>query len=247
MTIAPFISTKTGQFPYFAQQFGDWDWRTKNVLDFGGNIGNMLRDPDSTIDQRRYWCLDVVEESVARGRERFPDAHWQFYDRYCFYFNPGGVAGLPLPDVGVKFDYIVAYSVFTNTSLTDMLEIVPQLEAMLADGGALAFTYIDAAFRPWDHYPGTNFEWRLNREGGDLESPKGRRMIEQALAAEWCILVNGETLFVETEEIGHYPPEAQRTHHTFYSTRSMRKLFPHGSMQEPAGDEMQHCCVIRKR
>jgi hypothetical protein len=247
MTAAPFISRKAGQYAYFAQQFGDRDWQTKNVLDFGGNIGNILRDPGSTVDPRRYWCLDVVEESIAQGRARFPDGHWQFYDRHCFFFNPHGVRGLPLPDLGVKFDYIVAYSVFTNTSLTDMLEMVPQLESMLAYGGALAFTYIDAAYRPWDDYAGTNFEWRLNREGGELSSPRSREMIRQALAAEWCILVNGTELFVETDEIGHYPPEAQQSHHTFYSTPYMQKLFPHGSMQEPVGQEMQHCCVIRKR
>ncbi|HYI12317.1 MAG TPA: class I SAM-dependent methyltransferase [Thermoanaerobaculia bacterium] len=247
MTAAPFISRKTGQFAYFAHQLGDWRWETKNVLDFGGNIGNMLCDPSSTIDQRRYWCLDVGEESIAEGRERFPSAHWSFYDRYCFFFNPRGVRSLPLPDLGVKFDYILAYSVFTNTGRSDMLEMIPQLEAMLAGGGALAFTYIDAGFRPWDHYPGTNFEWRLNREGGDLSSLQGRRMTRQALDAEWCILVNGEELFVETEEIGHYPPGTQQSHHTFYSTHYMQKLFPHASIQEPVEDEMQHCCVLRKR
>jgi hypothetical protein len=45
------------------------DWRGKNVLDFGGNIGNMLRDPNCTIDHERYWCLDVVEESIEKGRD----------------------------------------------------------------------------------------------------------------------------------------------------------------------------------
>ena len=75
MTAAPFISRKTGQFSYFAQQLGNWNWRRKNVLDFGGNIGNIMRDPHSTIDPKRYWCLDVVEESIARGRARWPDAH----------------------------------------------------------------------------------------------------------------------------------------------------------------------------
>ena len=245
MTAAPFISRKTGQFSYFAQQLGDWNWQGKNVLDFGGNIGNMLSDPASTIDPRRYWCLDVCEESIAQGRKRFPDAHWRFYDRFCFYFNARGVRGLPLPDLGVQFDVIVAYSVFTNTSRSDMLEMVPRLEAMLAGGGALAFTYIEADFRPWGAL--TNFEWRLDREGGDLSSSVGQRMVRQAHEAEWCILVNGETLFVETEEVGDYAPDAQQSHHTFYSTRYMRKLVPHGSMQQPVEDEMQHCCVIRKR
>src|SRR5262249_28890632 len=82
-----FLSTKTGQFTYFSQQLGAQDWHGKNVLDFGGNIGNILRDPNCTIDEERYWCLDVVADSVVRGREVFPKSHWIFYDRYSFFFN----------------------------------------------------------------------------------------------------------------------------------------------------------------
>ena len=92
-----FLSTKTGQFTYFAQQFGESNWRGKNVLDFGGNVGNILRDPNSTIDHERYWCIDVVRESIAKGAFEFPEAHWVFYDRFCFFFNPRGIRNLSLP------------------------------------------------------------------------------------------------------------------------------------------------------
>ena len=61
-----FLSTKTGQFTYFAQQLGESNWHGKNVLDFGGNVGNILRDPECTIDHERDWCLDVVPESMNR-------------------------------------------------------------------------------------------------------------------------------------------------------------------------------------
>src|SRR5258706_6105048 len=109
-----FFSTKMDQFTYFSQQVGEAIWSGKNVLDFGGNVGNILRDPNSTIDEERYWCLDVVQESVERGRALYPAAHWLFYDRLSFFFNPHGRPGLPLPKLGEKFDYLVAYSVFTN-------------------------------------------------------------------------------------------------------------------------------------
>lgn len=247
MSVAPYISRKTGQFSYFAQQLGDWRWQWKNVLDFGGNIGNILRDPNSTIDPKRYWCLDVVEGSIARGRERWPDAHWHFYDRYCFYFNPHGEVGLPLPDLGVKFDYIVVNSVFPNTDLTDMLLMVGDLQHYLAAGGALAFTYMDPHYGAWEHYRGNNFAWRVQRERGELSSPKSRELLERAAGAEWCILVNGEDLYVETEEIGTYAPEDQHTHHTFYSTAFMRRLFPYAYIRGPVRGEMQHCCIVRKR
>lgn len=248
-----FLSTKTGQFTYFAQQLGEENWRGKNVLDFGGNIGNMLRDPNSTIDHDRYWCLDVVPESIEKGRAEFPDAHWIFYDRYCFFFNPFGVEQLDLPQLETSFDFIVAYSVFTNTLRRDMLQLVAQLEDRLAAGGALAFTFIDPHYHSWpDRYRENNLVWRLKREIF-LEGEKGntldidvRALSERARDAAWFVLVNGEDLYLETEDVPQYEPERQRTFHTFYTVDYMRALFPSATFLPPANDEMQHCCVIRK-
>src|SRR6266436_7201059 len=101
-----------GQFTYFSLQVRESMWQGKNVLDFGGNIGNMLRDPNSTIDEERYWCIDVVWDSIEQGKLHYPKAHWVFYDRYCFAFNPHGVAILTFPDLHQPFDYIEAHSVF---------------------------------------------------------------------------------------------------------------------------------------
>jgi len=248
-----FFSTKLDQFTYFSQQVGDAIWSGKNVLDFGGNIGNMLRDPNSTIDEERYWCVDVARESIEKGKSLYPKSHWLFYDRYCFFFNPRGVPRLPLPDLQQRFDYIVAYSVFTNTSQTDMLELVKELEALLTNNGVLALTFIDPFYFSW---PGqdaaNNFEWRLRREV-ELESEKGRTLeidapalAKRARNANWFTLVNGQDLFIETEDIGVYEPEAQRTCHVFYTTEYMKKLFPYAAIMPPANSEMQHCCVIRK-
>ena len=160
-----FVSRKFGQFTYFSQQVGNGSWRGKNVLDFGGNVGNILRDPASTIDENRYWCLDVDRESIAEGKRIFPEAHWIFYDRYCFFFNPEGSTSLEIPDLKQKFDYIVAYSVFANTSRTDMLDLVGQLRAMLSGNGALAFTFIDPYHASWPDRPEwNNLQWRLDLE-----------------------------------------------------------------------------------
>jgi hypothetical protein len=242
-----FLSTKTGQFTYFSQQLGEHDWRGKNVLDFGGNIGNMLRDPNCTIDEERYWCLDVVRESIKRGREAFPKSHWIFYDRYSFFFNPQGAKQLELPEIETLFDYIVAYSVFTNTSRTDMLDLVSQLETKLADGGALAFTFIDPFYHSWpDRDARNNLVWRLEREIF-LENTLDidvQGIAEKAKDAEWFVLVNGEDLYLETEKIRDY--KEQRTYHMFYTVDYMKSLFPHATILPPVNDEMQHCCVIRK-
>jgi len=244
-----FLSSKTGQFTYFSQQLGERDWSGKNVLDFGGNVGNMLRDPNCTIDERRYWCLDVVRESIERGRELFPKSHWIFYDRYSFFFNPQGAKQLKLPQIEVLFDYIVAYSVFTNTSRRDMLDLVSQLEGKLANGGVLAFTFIDPNYHAWpDRDPRNNLVWRLEREIF-LENTLDidvHGLAARAKDAQWFVLVNGEDLYLETEETRNYEPHEQRTYHTFYTVDYIKSLFPHATILPPANDEMQHCCVIRK-
>jgi SAM-dependent methyltransferase len=248
-----FLSTKTGQFTYFAQQLGESNWHGKNVLDFGGNVGNILRDPNSTIDHDRYWCIDVVSESIEKGKAEFPQAHWVFYDRFCFFFNPFGAKKLALPPLEQKFDFIVAYSVFTNTTRTDMLQLVDQLENVLAPNGAFAFTFIDPYYYSW---PGldarNNFVWRLEREIF-LEGEKGNtlnidvhELNKRAKNANWFVLVNGEDLYLEADNVRSYETEIQRTFHTFYTVAYMRSLFPRATILPPANDEMQHCCVIKK-
>ena len=102
-----FISQKQNQFTYFSTQLGERDWRKRDVLDFGGNVGNILRDPNSNIDSKRYWCIDASKEAIECGRGAFPESHWITYDRRCFFFNPEGIPGLPLPRVAQMFDYIV--------------------------------------------------------------------------------------------------------------------------------------------
>ena len=240
-----FTSNRFGQFTYFSTQLGDTNWSGKNILDFGGNVGNILRDPNSTIDPERYWCLDVDRETVEQGKASFPDSHWVFYDRFSFFFNPNGVRSRPLPDMEETFTYIVAYSVFTNTCETDMLELVPQLKRILAPGGALAFTFIDPYYVTWP--PRNNLQWRL-----DLETE--RRHITEAEAndvdaraqnANWFILVNGGDLYIETEDVRPYSPEEQRTFHVFHTADYMRSRFPNATILPPVNNEMQHCCIIR--
>lgn len=248
-----FLSKKTCQFTYFSLQVGEAVWRGKKVLDFGGNIGNLLKDPNSTIEEQDYWCLDVDKEALERGQAIYPKSHWVFYDRYCFFFNPHGVPNLTLPDLDQAFDYIVAYSVFTNTTPTDMLQVVRQLEALLAKNGALAFTFIDPHYFSWPgQYHGNNLEWRLEREK-QLARESGATLnidmpdlMRRARGADWLILVNSDDLYIETENIQPYEPEQQRTCHAFFTEKYMKSLFPHATVLPPVNNEMQHCCVIRK-
>jgi SAM-dependent methyltransferase len=244
-----FMSQKHGQFTYFSMQLGEPDWSKRDLLDFGGNVGNILRDPNSNIDPKRYWCIDVSKEAIESGRAAFPESHWIAYDRRCFFFNPGGIPGLPLPRMPHTFDYIVAYSVFTNTLRSEMLELVDELLLLLNPGGALAFTFIDPHHCSWPgEYQGDNLLWRLEREQG--LHPDVRIDVERirwdAEDARWLMLVNGTDLYIECDDLPFYRADQQRTCHVFYTEAYMKTLFPIARVLPPVNKEMQHCCIITR-
>lgn len=229
---------KSTQFAYFDEQLDRPDWSDKLVLDFGGNKGNLLRDSSCVIPHANYYCLDVISEAIEEGRQAFPAAHWLHYDRYNRSFNPAGERDLPVPDFGVRFDFVLAYSVFTHTTFEEMKDLVAQLEALLAPGGKLAFTFIDPHWR-------SNLEWRLRRSHG-LDGLSLEGVLAQATGAEWCSLVNGSQLYVNTSGPWTLNSDACATYNVYYTENFLRRQFPRAEIRVPVNDEMQHCAILRK-
>ena len=221
---------KSTQFAYFDAQLDHPDWSNKLVLDFGGNRGGILHDPACEIRQQNYYCVDVIREAIEEGRKSFPDAHWFHYDRYNCSFNPAGIAGLAIPDLATEFDLILAYSVFTHTTLEEMHDLVGQLETKLTPNGKLAFTFIDPHWQE-------NLKWRLER------SKKSEAALELVRDARWCSLVNGE-LFIESNGKWSNEEDSCLTYHVFYTEEFMREQFPLATIVAPVNGEMQHCCII---
>lgn len=226
---------KATQFAYFDEQLDYPAWPGKLVLDFGGNKGNLLLDPSCTIRQQDYYCVDVVGEAIEEGRRTFPEAHWVHYDRYNRSFNPDGVVDLPVPDPGVRFDFILAYSVFTHTTLEEMKDLVAQLEALLAPGGTLAFTFIDPHWR-------SNLQWRLEKS----QVPDVDGLIEAASKAEWCSLINGTELYIDSNGLWTVAAQTCATYNVYYSEPFLRRQFPRAAICPPVSGEMQHCAILRK-
>ena len=224
---------KAGQFAYFDKQLGHPEWRGKRVLDFGGNKGNLLLDPECTIRQQDYSCLDVIREAIEAGRKAFPEAHFVHYDRYNCSFNPEGVAELPVPDLGVEFDFILAYSVFTHTTLAEMKELVGQLQRLLTVDGKLAFTFIDP------HWNG-NLRWRLEQRNSPERVDS---LVEQSRDARWCSLVNGTELYVASNGTPDQSIECM-TYNVYYTVQFLSEQFPKATIKDPVNDERQHCCIL---
>jgi SAM-dependent methyltransferase len=241
-------SGASGQFAYFDRQLDSPDWTGQAVLDFGGNRGNLLLNPDCKIRPQDYYCVDVIQEAVEEGRKRFPAAHWIHFNRYNCSFNPDGIEGLPLPDMGIEFGMILAYSVFTHTTREEMNDLIEQLRARLAPGGALAFTFIDPHFKAWpETYEGNNLRWRLERARETNPTVDIERLLEQSRGAAWCALVDGTELYVDSN--GVWSNEVQTrgcmTYNVFYTVGFLQREFPQTEIRPPVNGGMQHCCIWR--
>jgi SAM-dependent methyltransferase len=246
------ISTRVTQFAYFDRQLESPVWKGRKVLDFGGNIGNFLRGAGNSVDHDDYWCIDLNQVVIEQGRRQFPLAHFVHYNRYSSEFNPNGVRYLPIPDCGLKFDIILAFSVFTHVHQGELLELVGQLQSMLAPSGVLAFTFCDPNYDRSLSDPalpsGTdvrkNLEWRrVKNLSRDIDE-----IVETARQSKWCVLID-EELYVEP---GHELSNQERrdqsweSYCSFFAADYMASLFPEAKILPPVSPEWQHCCIIRK-
>lgn len=238
-----FITSNDGQFVYFDTQLRSPKWKGKSVLDFGGNIGNVLHHPQSTIDHDQYWCIDVSRDAIAAGRKAAPAAQFVFYDRYNFEYNPDGIRNLAIPTNGNRFDFVLALSVFTHTPQSEMIELVKNLEQVLNRGGRLAFTFFDPNYVP----PGSdlsNLKYYFEMRSPDLSQSEIDAQVARTRGQSRCALRNSE-LEIEGEGLENLPGNPARGYLAFYTPEYFQGLFPRGEIRTPVEPfSRQHCCVI---
>jgi len=252
-----FISAAPEHLTYFDLQLEHPDWENAKVLDFGGNRGITLTS--GRIRESNYWCVDVSLDAIDQGRRDYRDAHWIFYNRYNFHFNPTGIPGLPIPLKGRSFDYILAYSVFTHTSKAEMIELVADLRELLVEDGRLAFTFIDPHFvLPQgcnsllrDHDPPTNLGVRLEKIRERNPPLPVQKRLRQAAGANWCTLINNGDLYLGPEDSVDHRIPTKMLYDTFCTMSYMKQIFPEATIlppppdYDPQGREMQNCCILK--
>jgi len=245
------VSTRTTQFGYFDQILGRPAWRRAKILDFGGNVGTFLIGAGSAVDHDDYWCMDINRAVLHQGQREFPRAHFVHYDRYSSQFNPDGVRYLPIPDCGLKFDVIVAFSVFTHVHELEMLELVGQLRTMLASGGVLAFTFCDARYDRSLSDPslpqGSDVRKNLEQQRIKNTPEQINEIVDRACRTGWCVLID-EELYVEPGSqvsIQERRGKPGESYCSYFRVEHIASLFPESQIFAPVDPEWQHCCVLR--
>lgn len=235
------ISTRLTQFSYFDQQLGRPAWKGRKVLDFGGNVGTFLAGAGDNVDHADYWCVDLNKAVVEQGRRTHPRAHFVHYNRYSPQYNPHGVRYLPVPDCGVKFDFILAFSVFTHTDRSEMLELVGSLRGMLSPGGVLAFTFFDPHYDRSLSDPTQPPGSAVGRYAGSRGGGRSGRL------PQWYILIDDDLYTEPGDEFCHQTRVGKplESYCSFFTADYMRSLFPDATVRPPVSPEWQHCCILK--
>ena len=172
-------------------------------------------------------------DAIEAGRKAAPNAHFIFYDRYNPEYNPRGKKALPLPLSEATFDFILALSVFTHTSKTEMIDYVHQLRRLLNRGGRLAFTFLDPHYTPADSNL-CNLKYYCDQRLEPRDQP------EPAPDLSWCTIAGG-TLIINSDTPSSFDTE----YLVFYTPDFLRTIFPDAEILDPASPfARQHCCVF---
>ena len=235
------VSTRRTQFPYFDELLGHPEWKGRKILDFGGNVGTFLASAGERVNHEDYWCIDINPAVVEQGRLTYPRAHFVHFNRYSSQYNPYGKRHQPIPDCGVKFDIILAFSVFTHVDRKEMVESVTELRRMLTPEGVLAFTFFD----PW--FDRSLSDPSLRRGATALKNLGPRARHEIVRRARWFIVIN-DTLYVEPDDALYHQTRRGKPHESycsFFTADYMKSLFPGATIHAPVCREWQHCCIFR--
>ena len=134
----------------------------KKILDFGSNRGNLLKSSEGKIQEKNYTGIDVDLTAIELGRSEFPTAQWIHYNRHNPVYNKFGDTSL-LPPIVESYDLIIANSVFTHTTLEELIMLVTKLSEHLTTGGSLWFSWCNIDYKPC-------FKWFENLRLSKFES-----------------------------------------------------------------------------
>jgi len=97
----------------------------EKIIDYGCGTGNLLRS--FKIDPSNYLGIDVDINNIHKARENFPDYEFTWFNMYNPVYNKNGADLPPVLPKKYFIKGIVAYSVFSHTTLENMMDIINSL------------------------------------------------------------------------------------------------------------------------
>ena len=124
-------------------KFGnDIDWSQVSVLDYGCNQGNYVKHSKHIVSPDRYLGVDINQASIVKAKTNYPDYEFLHYNQWHPSFNPRGINSIMLSNVlDRKFDVVVAYSVFTHSTIDQTRRQLADLKKLLNPGGCILATF----------------------------------------------------------------------------------------------------------
>jgi 2-polyprenyl-3-methyl-5-hydroxy-6-metoxy-1,4-benzoquinol methylase len=124
----------------------DPNWTSKKILDYGCNIGHLLRTSENRINSNNYTGLDVQAKALKIAENDFPGANFILSNSYHPAFNKSGTAEFPI--IQEKFDIIFCIGVFTHCDMQYIKQHINFFKQLLNEKGIIVFSI-------WEdfHYP----------------------------------------------------------------------------------------------
>lgn len=126
-------------FEVFDYEGCDIDWSSVRLLDLGCNQGNYLWH--SSITPENYVGVDIVEKFVDIARYIHPEYTFAHCNKWHPSYNPTGSKTASLKDVVTgQFDVVIAYSVFSHSTVSQIHKEIDDVLSVLKPGGTFLFT-----------------------------------------------------------------------------------------------------------
>lgn len=140
------------------------DLSNKDILDYGGNRGNLLEDiTEEGLVCSSYTNIDVDKSSLDFFKSNFPSHDAVHYNRYNPVYNTQGEKFIAFPFADNSFDIVFSYSVNTHSSFEDYLFDLKEMIRVTKFNGIICTSVITKDFLQLIH------QKRINDYGSAID------------------------------------------------------------------------------
>ena len=113
-------------------------WTSKKMLDYGCNVGHLLRTSENKINPKNYTGLDVQKHTLDIASTEFPESKFILSNSYHPAFNKSGID--KFPHILEKFDIIFCIGVFTHCDMHYIKQHIDFFKSLLNKDGTIVFS-----------------------------------------------------------------------------------------------------------